>query len=102
QRRTPQRHPPHRQGATPMTSTALNPVTLPASPFYSHGIQVRDAEHLVFVSGQVGMSAEGEILEGVGPQAVQAVANLNAVIGEAGLTPAHITKLTIYLTDPAD
>ena len=44
-----------------MTNTALNPVTLPASPFYSHGIQVRDAERLVFVSGQVGMTADGEI-----------------------------------------
>ena len=85
-----------------MTNTALNPVTLPASPFYSHGIQVRDAERLVFVSGQVGMTADGEILDGVGEQAAQAVANLNAVLGEAGLTAADITKLTIYLTDPAD
>ncbi len=85
-----------------MTNTAFNPVTLPASPFYSHGIQVRDAERLVFVSGQVGMTADGEILDGVGEQAAQAVANLNAVLGEAGLTAADITKLTIYLTDPAD
>ena len=35
-------------------------------------------------------------------QAAQAVANLNAVLDEAGLTPADLAKLTIYLTDPAD
>ena len=85
-----------------MTSTALNPSTLPASPFYSHGIQIRNADRLVFVSGQVGMTTDGQILEGIEAQAAQAVANLNAVLDEAGLTAADLTKLTIYLTDPAD
>ena len=85
-----------------MTSTALNPATVPTSPFYSQGIEIREAGRLVFVSGQVGMTAEGTIVEGIEAQAAQAVANLNAVLDEAGLTPADLAKLTIYLTDPAD
>ena len=85
-----------------MTSTALNPATVPTSPFYSQGIESRDASRLVFVSGQVGMTTDGTVLEGIEAQAAQSVANLNAVLGEAGLTPADLVKLTIYLTDGAD
>lgn len=85
-----------------MTTTALNPATVPSSPFYSPAIEVRDAGRLVFVSGQVGMTPEGTVQEGIGAQAVQAVANLGAVLGEAGLTPADLVKLTVYLTDAAD
>jgi enamine deaminase RidA (YjgF/YER057c/UK114 family) len=85
-----------------MTTTALNPETVPTSPFYSQGIQVRDPGSLVFVSGQVGMTSDGTVLDGIEAQAGQAVANLNAVLGEAGLSPEHLAKLTIYLTDPAD
>jgi 2-iminobutanoate/2-iminopropanoate deaminase len=85
-----------------MTSTALNPATVPSSPFYSQGIEIRDTDRLVFVSGQVGVTADGEILEGIESQAGQAVANLNAVLAEAGMTAADLTKMTIYLTDPAN
>jgi enamine deaminase RidA (YjgF/YER057c/UK114 family) len=85
-----------------MTNTALNPSGVPASPFYSQGIRTDGCTSLVHVSGQVGMTAEGEVLKGVEAQASQAVANLNAVLGEAGLTSADLVKLTIYLTDPAD
>ncbi len=85
-----------------MTATPLNPAGVPASPFYSQGIEVRDAGRLVFVSGQVGVGADGVPAAGVAAQATQAVANLHAVLAEAGLTPAHLVKLTIYLTDPDD
>ena len=85
-----------------MTTTALNPAAVPSSPFYSQAIEVRDAGRLVFVSGQVGMTPEGTVLDGIEAQAAQAVGNLDAVLGEAGLTPADLVKLTIYLTDPAD
>jgi 2-iminobutanoate/2-iminopropanoate deaminase len=40
------------------------------------------------VSGQVGMTSDGQVLD--------------AVLDAAGLTPADLAKLTIYLTDPAD
>jgi enamine deaminase RidA (YjgF/YER057c/UK114 family) len=39
--------------------------------------------------------------DGVGAQAVLAVANVHAVLAEAGLAPDAIVKVTIFLTDPA-
>ena len=65
------------------------------------GIEIKDASRLIFVSGQVGTDAEGKTVGGIEAQAGQAVANLNAVLAEADLTGDAITKLTIYLTDPA-
>ena len=81
--------------------TALNPATVPASPYYAQGTRVADASQLIFVSGQVGVDPDGKTLDGIAAQAEQAVANLNAVLAEAGLSPDAIAKLTIYLTDPA-
>ena len=81
---------------------ALNPATVPASPYYAQGIEVTGSTRTVFVSGQVGVDAQGATVEGIAGQAQQAVANLNAVLAEAGLEPDSIVKLTIYLTDPAN
>ncbi len=81
--------------------TALNPASVPASPFYAPGIEVVNTSRTVYVSGQVGMDAAGSVPEGVGAQAVLAVANVHAVLAEAGLTPDAIVKVTIFLTDPA-
>jgi enamine deaminase RidA (YjgF/YER057c/UK114 family) len=85
-----------------MTTIPLNPATVPSSPFYSQGVEVSGAGRLVFVSGQVGIGADGAPADGVEAQATQAVANLHAVLAEAGLAPTDLVKLTIYLTDPAD
>ncbi|WP_148570834.1 RidA family protein [Nocardioides caldifontis] len=81
---------------------AVNPSTVPASPFYSQGTEVRGAERMLFVSGQVGVDAEGAVKEGVEEQSRQAVANLGAVLAEAGMGVEDLVKVTIYLTDPAD
>ena len=85
-----------------MTTTALDPAAVPTSPFYSQGVEVRDAARTVYVSGQVGVTSDGTPLDGIEAQAPQAVANLAAVLQEAGLTTSDLVKLTIYLTDPAD
>jgi len=58
---------------------------------------------LVFVSGQVGLNRDGDL---VGPgdmraQAEQALANLVAVLAEAGATVDDVAKLTVYVTDMA-
>ena len=73
---------------------ALNPATVPDSPYYAQEIEVIDASQLVFVSGQVGIDPAGRTVDGIAGQARQAVANLNAV-----LAPDAIAKLTINLTD---
>jgi len=80
---------------------ALNPASVPTSlPYYSQGVELSGSSRLVMVSGQVGVTVDGSVCEGVEAQAGQAFENLNAVLAEASLTPADIVKLTIYLTHP--
>jgi enamine deaminase RidA (YjgF/YER057c/UK114 family) len=60
---------------------------------------VRDAQRTLYVSGQVGVDATGAVGKDIGEQATHAIANLNAVLAEAGMSHANLAKLTIYLTD---
>ena len=54
----------------------------------------------VFVAGQVGWNARGEFeTDDLVGQVRQALANVNAVLAEAGAGPEHITRMTWYLTD---
>ena len=82
--------------------TALNPDGVLANPFYSQGIALSDAQRLVFISGQVGVDADGVLANGIAAQTERAIGNVHAVLAEAGLSPSDLVKLTIYLTDPAN
>jgi len=54
----------------------------------------------IFVAGQVGWNARGEFeTDDLVGQVRQALANVNAVLAEAGARPEHITRMTWYLTD---
>lgn len=58
---------------------------------------------LVFASGQVAFDADGELVGEDDPaaQAEQALANLDAVLREAGSGPERVLQLRCYLTDAA-
>lgn len=67
---------------------------------YSQAVSVGD---FVFTSGQVGLDpATGELREGFEAQARQVLANLAAVLAEAGVGFDDVVKTTIYLTDLAE
>lgn len=68
------------------------------SPFHSQATSVSGLSEMVFVSGQVGMRADGTRAEGVAAQTTVAMENVIAVLAEAGMTMADVAKLTIYLT----
>ena len=59
---------------------------------------------LCFMSGMLGIDpATGALAEGgVEAQARQAMANIGAVLGELGLTPAAVLKTTVFLKDLND
>lgn len=78
---------------------SLNPASVPSSPFYSQGVEVQPGGRLVVVSGQVGIGPDGAPVEGIGAQTRQAVANVHAVLAEAGLGPECVVSQRIYLTD---
>lgn len=77
---------------------SLNPSSVPGSPFYSQGVEVQPGGRTVFVSGQVGIGPDGVPAEGIGAQSRQAVANVHAVLAEAGLGPGSVVSQRIYLT----
>jgi 2-iminobutanoate/2-iminopropanoate deaminase len=81
---------------TPLTSPAANAI----GP-YSHGI---DTGSLVFCSGQTPLDpATGELRTGgVGAQTDQCFDNLFAVLESAGLVPADVVKVNVFLTGMAD
>lgn len=79
--------------------TMINPAGYPQSPAYSQGAEVRSPGRLLFISGQVGVDAKGNVGQGIGEQAKIAVANVNAVLAEAGMDASNLAKVTIYLTD---
>ena len=66
---------------------------------YSNGIATRGGK-LVFIAGQVGWSGDGSWREGgFAGQFRQALANVLAVLGEAGGKPEHVARLTWYVLD---
>ena len=79
--------------------TMLDPAALPKAQSYSQGALATGAQRMLFISGQVGVAAEGNIGKDVGEQALIAIANLNAVLAEAGMDGRNLAKVTIFLTD---
>ena len=58
----------------------------------------------LYLSGQIGMDpATGELVSAdVKEQAAQALANMKAILAEAGATPANVSKVTVFIVDMAD
>ena len=58
----------------------------------------------LYLSGQIGMvPATGELVSAdVKEQTGQALANMKAVLAEAGASPADVVKVTVFIVDMAD
>ena len=58
----------------------------------------------VYLPGQIGMApAPGKLFPKNGKeQPAQPLANMKAVLAEAGPTPADVTKVTVFIVDMAD
>jgi enamine deaminase RidA (YjgF/YER057c/UK114 family) len=68
----------------------------------SHYCHVTKAGNLVWVSGTVGVAADGSIPAGVVEQFEIAIANMDACLNAVGAGAEHVAKVTVYLTDVAD
>ena len=62
--------------------------------------QAIDTGSFIFISGQIPVNPEtGEIPEGIEAQAAQSMANIKAILAEAGLTMDNVVKTTVFLAD---
>jgi 2-iminobutanoate/2-iminopropanoate deaminase len=71
----------------------------PASNYAQAVLHGANAQRLV-ISGQVGITADGKLLEGMDAQLRQCWANLFAVMKAAGFEKKHLVKTVIYVTQP--
>ena len=61
------------------------------------------AGDFIFVSGQVPMGADGEIVAGnIVTQTKQTIENVKAILKEQGLGLEHVVKATVWLADTRD
>jgi enamine deaminase RidA (YjgF/YER057c/UK114 family) len=80
----------------------LNPPTLYKPPGYSHVVEVRGPGRIVFIAGQLGFDAQGNLVGAPGDfraQAMQAFENLKLALAAVGAGFGDVVKLNNYLTD---
>ena len=67
---------------------------------YSQAVEVGE---MIFTSGQIGLTKDGDLVEGgVEVQAKQVLTNLSEVLKEAGSSLSRVVKTTIFLADMSD
>ena len=84
-----------------MDRTAVNPWTWSAALGYNQGEIVSGQTRTLYCAGQTAMSADGKP-QHAGDMAAQlalSLDNLEAVLGEAGMSLANLVRLSVYTTD---
>ena len=84
-----------------MDRTAINPWTWSVNFGFNQGELVEGTSRVLFCSGQTSVDADGAP-QHPGDMAAQialALDNLEAVLGEAGMTLANVVRLNFYTTD---
>lgn len=77
----------------------LSPATIhPPFSNYSNGVEVPAGQKLVLVSGQLGISGNGDVPVTAAEQARLAFENIAAILAESGLGLEHIVRINAYVT----
>ena len=74
---------------------ALNGQPLP----FSDAVRVSD---ILYLSGQIGIGADGKLPDGIEAQTKQAMDNIGGILKRAGLTYADVFHCTAFLADMKD
>ncbi|GAA1882380.1 RidA family protein [Actinomadura bangladeshensis] len=84
-----------------MERTAVNPVTWSVEMGFNQGELVSGHTRTLYCSGQTAMSGDGEPQHDgdMEAQLALSLANLEAVLGEAGMSLADLVRLNVYTTD---
>jgi enamine deaminase RidA (YjgF/YER057c/UK114 family) len=79
----------------------LNPDGVPSNPAFSQAVLVTGAARTVYVGGQNGVGPDGAIAVGIRAQTVQALRNLEVVLGAAGTTLERVVKWNVLVVASA-
>ena len=83
-----------------MSFKLINPESLGAPHGYSNGVLTEAGGRLLFIAGQIAWDGKQQIVsDDPVEQFDRALANVIAVVTEAGGQPEQITRLIIYVTD---
>lgn len=80
-----------------------NPSTIHAPlARYAHAVEIEAPARLLFVSGQLAIAPDGSVPSSVPGQCDLIFANIDAILGTAGMTRRAIVRISAYLIDRAD
>lgn len=86
-----------------MAFKLINPASLATPKGFSHGVLADASCKLLFIAGQIGWDAQQTIVsDNFVDQFDQALANVVAVVNEAGGEADQIARLVIYVTDKTE
>lgn len=73
-------------------------VVAPPIGKYSHLTAVPEGRQMVFIAGQVGNDANGDLAESAEEQTVLALRNIEALLASMGATPADLVRLLTFVS----
>jgi 2-iminobutanoate/2-iminopropanoate deaminase len=79
-----------------------NPAGMAPGTGYSHGIELPPQARLLYIAGQLGVTADGKFAAGIAGQAEQAWRNLGTVLQAAGMGYENLIKVTHFLVRRED
>ncbi|MFE7330124.1 RidA family protein [Streptomyces sp. NPDC057565] len=84
-----------------MERTAVNPVTWSQELGFNQGEVVSGHTRTLYISGQTAMNGDGKPQHDgdIAAQLALSIDNLEAVLGEAGMSLANLVRLNVYTTD---
>ncbi|MCY4005506.1 MAG: RidA family protein [Rhodobacteraceae bacterium] len=68
-------------------------------PFANYSHAVAASGKMLFLSGQLGVLPDGSLPQSAYAQSRQCLANINAILSEAGLSSRHVVHLRSFVTD---
>lgn len=84
-----------------MTITHINPAALHTSPYFSQAV-LAEGTRTLYIGGQNGTDASGQISGGMREQTAQAYRNIRAILEDVGAGPEHVVRLGILMHQDAD
>lgn len=66
---------------------------------YSQAIEAYGSNGIIFISGQLPLTADGKMGKGVAEQTELAIKNIQAILESVGLSLNNVVKTTVFMTD---